>query len=202
VNCSRLSLLAASRTRCSPPNALPQLCVWDAVVCSVFSLVDRLPSAPSADGFPPLFGRFAGTTRPSDSPQRSCWTCGSSSSPTGPLTSSCRALVGPPGSRARSFHTCRGLRPRRVQHVLAISHLLVLPSAFRYGVGTLIFENYAAQYRTRMCPYQCFTSSLATGHAHDSGPVWVAGPSPYGSFIRTSTPVYPGAHPNISPIKT
>ena len=68
VNCSRLSLLAASRTRCSPLNALPQLCVWDAVVCSVFSLVDRLPSAPSADGFPPLFGRFAGTTRPSDSP--------------------------------------------------------------------------------------------------------------------------------------
>ena len=77
--------------------------------------------------------------------------------------------------------------------MLAISHLLVLPSAFGYGVGTLIFENYAAQYPTRMCPYQCFTSSLATGHAHDSGPVWVAGPSPYGSFIRTSTPVYPGA---------
>src|SRR5258706_8805066 len=38
--------------------------------------------------------------------------------------------------------------------------------------------------------------------AHDSGPVWVAGPSPYGSFIRTSTPVYPGAHLNISSIKT
>jgi len=86
--------------------------------------------------------------------------------------------------------------------VLAISHLFVLPSAFRYGVGTLIFENYAAQYPTRMCPYQCFTSSLATGLAHDSGPVWVAGPSPYGSFIRTSTPVYLGAHPNISSIRT
>jgi hypothetical protein len=86
--------------------------------------------------------------------------------------------------------------------VLAISHLLVLPSAFRYGVGTLIFENYAAQYPTRMCPYQCFACSLATGYAHDSGPVWVAGPSPYGSFIRTSTPVYPGAHPNISAIIT
>ena len=86
--------------------------------------------------------------------------------------------------------------------MLAISHLLVLPSAFRYGVGTLIFENYAARYPTRMCPYQCFTSSLTTGHAHDSGPVWVASPSPYGSFIRTSTPVYPGAHLNISSIRT
>jgi hypothetical protein len=78
----------------------------------------------------------------------------------------------------------------------------VLPSAFGYGVGTLIFENYAAQYPTRMCPYQCFTCSLATGHAHDSGPVWVADPSPYGSSIRTSTPVYPGAHPDISSIIT
>ncbi len=86
--------------------------------------------------------------------------------------------------------------------MLAISHLLVLPSAFGYGVGTLIFENYAAQYPARMCPYQRFACSLATDHAYDSGPVWVAGPSPYGSFIRTSTPVYPGAHPNISSIQT
>src|SRR5262249_20074141 len=29
--------------------------------------------------------------------------------------------------------------------------------------------------------------------AHDSEPVWLARPSPYGSFIHTSTPVYPGA---------
>jgi hypothetical protein len=86
--------------------------------------------------------------------------------------------------------------------VLAISHLLVLPSAFRYGVGPLIYENYAAQYPARLYPCQRFACSLATGHAHDSGPVWVAGPSPYGSFIRTSTPVYPGAHLNISSIKT
>jgi hypothetical protein len=53
-----------------------------------------------------------------------------------------------------------------------------------------------------MCPCQRFAHSLATGHAHDSGPVWVAGPSPYGSFIRTSTPVHPGAHLNISSIRT
>jgi len=41
-------------------------------------------------------------------------------------------------------------------------------------------------------------SSLATGHAHDSGAVWVAGPALYGSFIRTSTLVYPGAHLSFS----
>src|ERR1700687_1224250 len=34
----------------------------------MFSLVGRLPSAPSANGFPLLFGHFVGTVRPSDSP--------------------------------------------------------------------------------------------------------------------------------------
>src|SRR5712692_8223788 len=50
------------------PVMFPQLCVWDAVVCSMFSLAGRLPSEPSADGPPPLFALFAGTARPSDSP--------------------------------------------------------------------------------------------------------------------------------------
>src|SRR5437016_13939330 len=36
----------------------------------------------------------------------------------------------------------------------------------------------------------CPASRLTT---HDSGSVWLATPSPYGSFIRSSTPVYPGA---------
>src|SRR5208337_1775921 len=32
--------------------------------------------------------------------------------------------------------------------------------------------------------------------AHDSGPVWLAGPSPYGSFIHYSLPAFTGAfHP-------
>ena len=37
------------------------------VVCSMFSLADRLPSKPSADDLPSLFRLFAGTSRPSDS---------------------------------------------------------------------------------------------------------------------------------------
>ena len=59
--------MAASRTRRSPANAFPQLCIWDAAACPVFSLVGRLPSRPSAgEKLPPLFGPFAGNTRPSD----------------------------------------------------------------------------------------------------------------------------------------
>ena len=42
--------------------------------------------------------------------QRACWTSGSRPSPTGPLTTSCRALMGSPGSRAWSFHACQGSR--------------------------------------------------------------------------------------------
>src|SRR5436853_5202430 len=44
VNRSRLSLFAASRTRRSPADASPQLCIWDAAICPVFSLVSGLPS--------------------------------------------------------------------------------------------------------------------------------------------------------------
>ena len=54
----RLSLRATSRTPSKPLVALVRLCVRSAVVCSVFSLVGRLPSAPSVDGSPPVFGHF------------------------------------------------------------------------------------------------------------------------------------------------
>jgi hypothetical protein len=47
--------------------------------------------------------------------QRSCRDCGSSPSSTGPLTASCRALVGPPGSRAWRFHAYRGSLTSQVQ---------------------------------------------------------------------------------------
>src|SRR6266849_4101659 len=65
-------------------------------------------------------------------------------SPADPLTAPARALVGPPGSRAWSLHACQGLRPRRVQGMLAMPHPSVLPSAFRNCVGTLISEHFAA----------------------------------------------------------
>src|SRR5438309_2712733 len=60
------------------------------------------------------------------------------------------------------------------------------------SVGTLIFDDFAAQYPACMSPCQRFAPSLQLT-THDSGPVWLARPSPYGSFIHTSTPVYPGA---------
>lgn len=58
----------ASRTPSKSLNSLFRLCVRGAVACPMFSLAGRLPSLPSAGGFPPSFGHFVGTTQPSDSP--------------------------------------------------------------------------------------------------------------------------------------
>ena len=66
--------------------------------------------------------------------------------------------------------------------------------AFRhsYNVGILIFKHYAAQYPPARAPVSASRPALRLS-AHDSGPVRLARPSPYGSFIHTSMPVYPGA---------
>jgi len=41
-------------------NSPVRLCVRGAVACAMFSLAGRLPSMPSADSFPSLFGHFVG----------------------------------------------------------------------------------------------------------------------------------------------
>jgi len=63
--------------------------------------------------------------------------------------------------------------------------------AFRteYGVGTLISVHFAAPYPARLYHCQRFAHNLTVTHAHDSWPVRLARPSPYDSFIHTSTPV-------------
>ena len=93
--------------------------------------------------------------------QRSCWAYGSSLSPTDPHTTSCRALMGSPGSRTRSFHACRGLRHRRVQRLLAFPHSPVLPSAHWNSVGTLISDPFHGSLPSCMFPCQRFTCSLS-----------------------------------------
>jgi hypothetical protein len=89
--------------------------------------------------------------------QRSCRDCGSSPSPTGPLTASCRALVGPPGSRAWRFHACRGSLTSQVQRVLAIARPPVLPSHRINSVGILISRYFAAQCRVERKRTTCGT---------------------------------------------
>ena len=59
----------------------------------------------------------------------------------------------------------RGLRPRRVLRMLALSPPQALPSAYGNSVSTLISGTFAAQWPACMCRCQRFTSSLATVRA-------------------------------------
>jgi hypothetical protein len=68
----------------------------------------------------------------------------------------------------------------------------VQPSAYSYSVGVPKEGGFAALYPARKCHCQRFDAALAGGSAY-SGPVWVASPSPYDSFIHDTSPVYPGA---------
>jgi len=68
----------------------------------------------------------------------------------------------------------------------------VLPSASSHDVGLPKVDSFAAQYPAYTCPCQRFGSSLRSS-PHDSGSVWVANPSPCGSFIHYTSPVYPDA---------
>ena len=54
----------------------------------------------------------------------------------------------------------RGLRPRRADTVLTMTHRAVLPSAFLHSVGTPDEQLFAARYSARMHPCQRFTDIL------------------------------------------
>jgi hypothetical protein len=87
----------------------------------------------------------------------------------------------------------RGLRPRRVLAYLALAICPVLPSALSHHVGTLDF-NRISRLNTRpvRTPVNASAMTLLSS-LHDSGPVWFAIPSPYGSFIHYTLPVLTGA---------
>jgi hypothetical protein len=73
-----------------------------------------------------------------------------------------------------------------------MAHPLVLPSALRNDVGTLVAIISQLNALPACAPVNAsmVTLRLAT---HDSGSGWFATPFLYDSFIHNSTPVYPGA---------
>src|ERR1700730_2818392 len=193
VNRIFLSLLAACRTRSSALGAPCRLRVRGAFCCCRFPLARPLPSVPSATGCPALFGDFIGTTGLSDFP---CpfivglrpWT-----SRRVPQFHPLRVSTGPPGSRARCFRTCSGSQTAR--DPVASRDIDATDIAFR-----LLLQRRRPEGRW-------FRGSIPSPHVPLStlrcrprrwlrmtrGPVWVASPSPYDSFIHDTSPVYPGA---------
>ena len=78
---------------------------------------------------------------------------------------------------------------------LALAVHPVLPSAYTYGVGIPKYlslsrqgMHFAAQYPVCTYPCQRFAFVL-TEPKHDSGPLWIASPSTYETFIHNTLPV-------------
>src|SRR5947209_14517687 len=73
----------------------------------------------------------------------------------------CWSAVGPPGSRTRSFCTCRGLRPRRVVQALAIGAPVRMAFHIRNCVGTRDDRSFAVQWLACALPCRRFAGALA-----------------------------------------
>ena len=88
----------------------------------------------------------------------------------------------------------RGLGPRGVQFHLAIPMKPVLPSVG--GTTSAPRRLVLSRLNTRPTLSPVNASGMPSrAYPHDSGPVWVASPSLYGTFIRSSLPVLIGAYP-------
>ena len=111
-----------------------RLCVRSVTRPTTFSLVPALPSRSSADGSPPLFGPFTGTTARSDSSTTYAWGVRLAPSPTGPLFAAGVAEV----SRfsCEEFPDVHGFpRPRRARLPLALTRQSMWPSPSVHRVG-------------------------------------------------------------------
>ena len=194
VNLTLQCFCATSRTPHSPIDVVLRLCVRASVVCEVFPLVGPLPSSTSANGSgPSLFGGFSGTMGPSDFPSAcmsDVWLLAFSDRPIAPTA------VGADGT---SRFPCREFP--RILRVFdsaglacdsRLSSQAMLPSASDNSVGVpkgVISELNGCSACT---PVNASPAALRRP-THDSGPVWLARPSPYDSFIHNSLPVLTGA---------
>src|ERR1019366_6739280 len=128
VNFSFFPCLATCRTRSSACDTLSRSCARRVLCWPTFPLVPVLRSTGSAADCSALFVGFAATTTESDFSGSFITGYDSSSSRCGPAVSIRRPNARPPGSRAKSFHNCQGLRPRQAGRTLALTRPSMLPS--------------------------------------------------------------------------
>jgi hypothetical protein len=97
-----------------------------------------------------------------------------------------------PGSRAKSFHTCQGLRPRRAGRALAITRPSMSPSVF---MTTSAPETILLSRLNGWPMHSPVNASSASSRipTHDSGPMRFATPSSQRTFTAYSLPVSTGA---------
>ncbi len=112
-----------------------------------------------------------------------------------PVSTGCsRVNPGPPNFRARCVSTCQGHRPRRTPATLAILLGRMLPSASCQRVGVLKFGVFRGSISWPVVPPVNASCLALRPCPHDSEPVWLATPSPYGSCIRYIMPAVMRLH--------
>ena len=130
-----------------------------------FPSVPALRSTGSAAGRPALFAGFPATTTGSDFSGPCITAYHSSSLRCGPAVSNRRPGPRPPGSRARGFHTCQGLRPRRVGWALALTYPSMLPSVLLNTSAPRLLRVFAAPWLACALPCRRFAGTLADANA-------------------------------------
>ena len=128
---SCLFLVTASRMRACACDTASRLCVRTALCRSAFSLAPPLRSTGSAAAEAALFARFLATSGRSDFSIAFIVGYGLRPSRQPPGHDWRGQRWRPPGSRAKGFCACQGLRRRGVGMCLAISTPAVLPSVGR-----------------------------------------------------------------------
>jgi hypothetical protein len=157
---SCLFLVTASRMRACARDTASRLCVRTALCSSAFSFAPPLRSAGSAAAETALFARFLATSGRSDFSIALIVGYGLRPSRQRPGHDWRGRRRRSPGSRARGFCACQGLRRRGVGMCLALSTPAVLPSVGRKTSAPPNLS-YAAQYLACALPCERFTSALA-----------------------------------------
>ena len=116
--------------RSSACDTLTRSCARHVLCWPALPLAPVLGSTGSATDPSALFVGFVATTTESTSRVRAS-SASTSRLPDADLGAfALRPNPRPPGSRAKSFHTCQGLRPRRAGRALAITRPSMSPSVF------------------------------------------------------------------------
>ena len=142
----------------------------------------------------PLFAGFSGTTGLSDFPRPFIAVVLLSDSRRGPRRHLPWADMGSPGSRAESFRACMGSPTARGPVTSSRWRCVRCCLPRRHdSVGTPK-SNRISRLNTQPArsPVNASPAPLRPP-THDSGPVWLARPSPYGTFIHYTLPVFTGA---------
>jgi len=194
VNRAFRSLFAASRTPSRPIDVALRLCVRTTAAWAVFPLVGPLPSTASARGMNPrLFGCFFGTMGPSDFPPAYMSVVRLSTCSDRPIAPSAKGTDGTSRFPCKEFPRIhRVFDSAGLEQGSRLTPCSMLPSVVDNLVG--VPDELISELNGWSACTPVNASPVASRRpAHDSGPAWLARPSPYGSFIHYSLPVLIGA---------